>query len=157
MLSRRLQSGWGVSIFSWYEVFVSLITILGEEGFVLGGENILVSAAKPGGNVSLGENVPEKILKPGQIPQRKENVPENAEIPGQTSPQKENVPESATKPGQTPTNTRKCPEKSHKTETNAQAHKEFPTKICITPQLSLLSRAQNFLRLYILFNPLVVN
>ena len=38
MLSRRLQSGWGVSFFSWYEVFVCLITILGEEGFVVGGE-----------------------------------------------------------------------------------------------------------------------
>ena len=66
MLSRRLQSGWGVSFFSWYEVFVCLITIFGEEGFVVGGENILVSAAKPGGNVSAGKNVPEKASKPGQ-------------------------------------------------------------------------------------------
>ena len=63
MLSRRLQTGWGVSIFSWYEVFVWLITIFGEEGFVSVGENILVSAAKPGGNVSAGKNVPENATK----------------------------------------------------------------------------------------------
>ena len=48
------------------------------------------------------------------------------------------------KPARNPLRMRKCPETPHKTGTNAPAHKEFPTKICITPQLSLLSRAQNF-------------
>ena len=43
-----------------------------------------------------------------------------------------------------PSRMRKCPETPHKTGTNTPAHKEFPTKICITAQLSLLSRAQNF-------------
>ena len=106
-------------------------------------------------------NVLESAEIPGQTPPQKENVPESAEIPGQTPLQKENVLESPTKPGETTAAEEICPGNNYNFGRNSLSGRKSwgnGEKIWLTPQLSLLSRAQNFfLRLYILFNPLVVN
>ena len=128
-------------------IFSRLMVFFGEKMLPCR-ENVPEYATNSGETTAAEEICPGKHPKTGRNHGRRGEMswkmPQNREKPRQ---RQRNVPENAPKPGETTAAEVKCPGNNHNFGRNYLSGRksgENGEKIWLTPQLSLLSRAQNF-------------